>query len=127
MLGVIVCALLCSPEPGVEHAARAEISWRNHHASKLGCNVHHLCRRDFQRHFLQPRVRVRIQRQSMTKRRYLWSAENVHALEGLACRKRVAPASSPATPTSRVQRSHRLRSALAAAPGLLAHALVTKQ
>jgi hypothetical protein len=38
-------------------------------------------------------------------------AENVHALEGLACRKRAAPASSM----------------LAAAPGLLAHALVTKQ
>ncbi len=38
-------------------------------------------------------------------------SENVHALKGLACRKRVAPASST----------------LAAAPGLLAHALVTKQ
>ncbi len=39
------------------------------------------------------------------------SVENVHALEGLACRKRVAPASSK----------------FAAAPGLLAHALVTNQ
>jgi hypothetical protein len=37
--------------------------------------------------------------------------ENVHALKGLACCARVAPASC----------------ALAAAPGLLAHALVTKQ
>ncbi len=56
-------------------------------------------------------------------------AENVHALEGLACRKRAAPASSPAAPASasRVRRSRRLRSTLAAAPGLLAHALVTKQ
>ncbi len=51
--------------------------------------------------------------------------ENVHALEGLACRKRLAPASSPAAPASRVRRSRRLRSTLAAAPGLLAHALVT--
>ena len=49
-------------------------------------------------------------------------AENVNALEGLACRKLVALASSPqaAAPASRVQRSHRLRSTLAAAPGLLA-------
>ena len=52
-------------------------------------------------------------------------AENVHALKGLACRARVAPASSSATPASRVRRSRRLRSTLAAAPGLLAHALVT--
>ena len=57
----------------------------------------------------------------------LIDAENVHALEGLAFRKRVAPASSPAAPASRVRRSRRLRSTLAAAPGLLAHALVTKQ
>ena len=49
--------------------------------------------------------------------------ENVHALEGLVCRLRVAPASSPAAPASRVRR--RLRSTLAAAPGLRAHALVT--
>ena len=55
------------------------------------------------------------------------ATENVHALEGLACRKRIAPASSPAAPASRVRRSRRLRSTLAAAPGLLAHALVTKQ
>ena len=55
------------------------------------------------------------------------SSENVHAREGLACRKRVAPASSPAAPASRVRRSRRLRSTLAAALGLLAHALVTKQ
>ncbi len=54
-------------------------------------------------------------------------AENVHALEGLACRKRVAPASTPTAPASRVRRSRRLRFTLAAAPGLLAHALVTKQ
>ena len=53
--------------------------------------------------------------------------ENVHALEGLACHKRVAPASSPAAPASRVRRSRSLRSTLAAAPGRLAHALVTKQ
>jgi hypothetical protein len=53
--------------------------------------------------------------------------ENVHALEGLACRKRVTPASSPAAPASRVRRSRRLRSTRAAAPGLLAHALVKKQ
>ncbi len=33
--------------------------------------------------------------------------------------------SSPAAPSSRVRRSRRLRSTLAAAPGLLAHALVT--
>jgi hypothetical protein len=52
--------------------------------------------------------------------------ENVHALESLACRKRVTPASSPAAPVSRVRRSRRLRSTLAAAPGLLAHALVTQ-
>ncbi len=45
--------------------------------------------------------------------------ENVHALEGLACRKRVALASSPA--------SHCQGAALAAAPGLLVHAMVTKQ
>ena len=57
----------------------------------------------------------------------VWMAETVHALEGLACRKCVAPASSPAAPASRVWRSRRLRSTLAAAPGLLAHALVTKQ
>ena len=50
--------------------------------------------------------------------------ETVHALKALACRKRVAPASSPA---ARVRHSSRLRSTLAAAPGLLAHALVTKQ
>jgi hypothetical protein len=37
-------------------------------------------------------------------------------------RKRVAPASSPAAPASRVRRSRRLRSTLAAAPGLLVHA-----
>ena len=55
----------------------------------------------------------------------LRATENVHALEGLACRKRVAPATSPAAPTSRVRRLRRLRSTLAAAPGLLAHALVT--
>ena len=36
--------------------------------------------------------------------------ENVHALKGLACRKRVAPASSPAAPASRVRRL-RLRQA----------------
>jgi hypothetical protein len=36
--------------------------------------------------------------------------ENVHALEGLACRARVAPASSPAAPASRVRRL-RLRQA----------------
>ncbi len=52
-------------------------------------------------------------------------AENVHALEGLACRKRVTPASSPAAPATRVRRSRRLRSTLAAALVLLAHALVT--
>ena len=56
----------------------------------------------------------------------IWSAENVHAREGLACRKRVAPASSPAAPASSAQGSRRLRSTLVAAPGLLAHALVTK-
>ena len=56
----------------------------------------------------------------------VYAPENVHALEGLACRKRVTPASSPAAPTSRVRRSRRLRSTLAAAPGLLAHAFVTK-
>jgi hypothetical protein len=54
-------------------------------------------------------------------------AENVLALEDLACRKRVAPASSPAAPASRLRRSRRLRSTLAAAPHLLAHALITKQ
>jgi hypothetical protein len=53
--------------------------------------------------------------------------ENVHALEGLACRARVTSASSPAAPASRVRRSRRLRSTLVAVPGLLAHALVTKQ
>ena len=59
--------------------------------------------------------------------RSLFFSENVHALEGLACRKRVTPASSPAAPASRVWHSRRLCSTLAAAPGLLAHALVTKQ
>ena len=49
----------------------------------------------------------------------------MHALKGLACRKRVAPASSPAAPASSAQRSRRLHSTLAAAPGLLAHAEVT--
>ena len=44
--------------------------------------------------------------------------ENVPALEGLACRKHVAPA--------RVRRLRRLPSTLAAAPGLFAHALVKK-
>ena len=48
-------------------------------------------------------------------------------LEGLACRKRVAPASSPAASASRVRRSRRLCSTLAAAPGFLAHTLVIKQ
>ena len=70
---------------------------------------------------LAPRVR---QRQSFERMHTLWFCkneykyhtpvvlpENVHAVEGLACRKRVAPASST----------------LAAALGLLAHALVTKQ
>jgi hypothetical protein len=33
-----------------------------------------------------------------------WHSENVHALEGLACRARVTPASSPAAPASRVRR-----------------------
>ncbi len=55
------------------------------------------------------------------------NSENVHALEGVVCRKRVAPARSPAGPVSQVRRSRRLRSTLAAAPGLLAHALVTTQ
>ncbi len=50
----------------------------------------------------------------------------VHALEGLACRARVTPASSPAAPASSAQRSRRLRSTLAATPVLLAHAEVTK-
>ncbi len=50
--------------------------------------------------------------------------EHVHALKGLACRKRVAAASSPAA--SRLRRSRRLRDTLAAAPGLLAHASVTE-
>ncbi len=54
-------------------------------------------------------------------------AENVYALEGLACRKRVAQASSPAAPASRVRRSRRLCSTLAAAPGLLVDALVAKE
>ena len=49
--------------------------------------------------------------------------ENAHVLEGLACRKRVAPASSPATPTSRVRRTHRLHSTLVATPCLLSHML----
>ena len=44
----------------------------------------------------------------------------------LACRKRVAPASSHAAPASRVRRSRRLRFTLAAAPVLLAHANVTE-
>ncbi len=51
--------------------------------------------------------------------------ERVHALKGLACRKRVAAASSPAPPASRVRRSRRLRDTLVAAPGLPAHASVT--
>ncbi len=59
---------------------------------------------------------------------FVWLlSEYVHALEGLACRKCVAPASSPAAHASRVRRSRRLYSMLAAALGLLAHALVTKQ
>ncbi len=49
--------------------------------------------------------------------------EHVHALKGLACRKRVAAAAATA---SRVRRSRRLRDTLAAAPGLLAHASVTE-
>ncbi len=52
--------------------------------------------------------------------------EHVHAFKDLACRKRVAAASSPAADASRVQRSRRLRETLAAAPGLLGHALVTE-
>ena len=47
----------------------------------------------------------------------------VHALKGLACRARVALASSPA---SHCKRSRRLRSTRAAAPVLLAHANVTE-
>ena len=54
-------------------------------------------------------------------------SESVLVLEGLAGRKRVAPASSSAAPASRVRRSRRIHSTLAAAPRLLAHALVTKQ
>ncbi len=52
--------------------------------------------------------------------------EHVHALKGLACRKRVAAASSPAATASRLRRSRRLRDTLAGAPGLLAHASVTE-
>ena len=42
-------------------------------------------------------VSGRIQQRSLQMVWYdmSWLAENVHALEGLACRKRVAPASSP--------------------------------
>ncbi len=46
----------------------------------------------------------------------------VHALKGLACRARVTPVSLPAAPASRARRSRSLRSTLAAAPGLRAHA-----
>ncbi len=55
-------------------------------------------------------------RQRMCMRSKAWLAASV-ALR----------ASSPVAPASRVRRSHRLRSTLAAAPGLLAHALDTKQ
>ena len=48
----------------------------------------------------------------------------VHALECLACRTRVTPASSPASHCK--QCSHCLRSTRAAAPVLLTHAVVTK-
>ena len=79
----------------------------------------------------QKQARVPLSRPELLLLGLTWGdvvwAENVHALEGLASRKRVAPASSPAAPASRVRRSHFLRSTLAAAPGLLAHALVTKQ
>ena len=50
-----------------------------------------------------------------------------HSVLVVAGSKRVTPASSPAAPASRVRRSRHLRSTLAAAPGLRAHALVTKQ
>ena len=39
-----------------------------------------------------------------SQQQVLSPSENVHALEGLACRKRVAPASSPAAPASRERR-----------------------
>ncbi len=52
----------------------------------------------------------------------------MHALEGLACRKRVAAAviARLPPPASRMRRSRHLRDTLAAAPGLLAHASVTE-
>ncbi len=54
--------------------------------------------------------------------------EHVHALEGLAYRKRVAAASSPAATCKQVAAltSVRLHDTFAAAPGLLGHTSVTK-
>ncbi len=53
--------------------------------------------------------------------------KHVHALKGLACRKRVAAASSPAATCKQgAALTSRLRDTLAAAPGLLAHASVTE-
>ena len=53
--------------------------------------------------------------------------KHMHALKGLACRKRVAAASSPAATCKQgAALTSRLRDTLAAAPGLLAHASVTE-
>ncbi len=48
----------------------------------------------------------------------------MHALKGVACRKRVAAASLRA---ATCKQARRLRDTLAAAPGLLAHASVTEK
>ena len=54
----------------------------------------------------------------------LINTEYVHALTGLVCHARVTPASLPRAASS-AQRSRRLRSTRGAAPGLLAHVVVT--
>ncbi len=50
----------------------------------------------------------------------------MHALKGMACRKRVAAATATCKQGAALSRSRRLLDTLAAAPGLLAHASVTE-
>ncbi len=54
------------------------------------------------------------------------SKEHVHALKGLACRKRMTAIRSPAATSKQDAVLMSPRNTLAAAPGLLAHACVTK-
>ena len=94
-------------------------------AERFHCTPEHLGR--FMRFRVGRDVSARVASGRMSVHTRNTATENVHALEGLACCKRADPASSPAAPASRVRRWRRIRPTLAAAPGILAHALVAKQ